>query len=298
MIIIPKRRPNIGCKYDGEIAVLHAEGKGSKLIARILNERHSINLVHNNVTYAYKRLGLAPHIGSSNGAIAKWGPSADQNTLEREVLEIKKTKRQQECAKYIGFKDLPLFTPSNCFKMRYRNEPEFRAYQIQRSAARKKAHPEENRECAKRWTKSDKGKASRSKPENRVIRILRKRVSSIISGRKGYSSTSVIRGIGCTRIELIAHLEKGFQIGMTWENYGDWHIDHIIPLASAKVASFDETVTNLSRLSHYTNLQPLWAADNMAKGARMPSLAPHPTPGQVTPWHAGERVTIIIATKA
>ena len=49
---------------------------------------------------------------------------------------------------------------------------------------------------------------------------------------------------------------------MNWENRGLWHIDHIIPLATAK------TEDEIIRLNHYTNLQPLWAIDNLKKGTR------------------------------
>jgi hypothetical protein len=70
--------------------------------------------------------------------------------------------------------------------------------------------------------------------------------------------------LGCTIVELRVHLEKQFQPGMTFENYGlnGWHIDHIIPLASAN------TQKEIESLCHYTNLQPLWAKDNIKKGSR------------------------------
>lgn len=59
------------------------------------------------------------------------------------------------------------------------------------------------------------------------------------------------------------HIERQFKKGMTWENYGnkdgDWHIDHIIPLSSAK------TEEELISLCHYTNLQPLFVFDNLSK---------------------------------
>lgn len=70
---------------------------------------------------------------------------------------------------------------------------------------------------------------------------------------------------GCTLEELKAHLEKQFLPGMTWNNHSrkGWHIDHIIPLDSA------QTVEEMIKLCRYTNLQPLWAKDNLSKGSKI-----------------------------
>jgi len=69
--------------------------------------------------------------------------------------------------------------------------------------------------------------------------------------------------LGCSYEEVREHLSKQFRDGMNWDNYGEWHIDHIIPLASA------ETEDEVIKLYHYTNLQPLWAKDNLSKGAKI-----------------------------
>ena len=66
--------------------------------------------------------------------------------------------------------------------------------------------------------------------------------------------------LGCNYELLKLHLESQFIDGMCWDNRGEWHIDHIIPLSSAK------TLEELIKLSHYTNLQPLWGVDNIKKG--------------------------------
>jgi len=63
--------------------------------------------------------------------------------------------------------------------------------------------------------------------------------------------------------DAVNHLEKLFTKGMTWENYGKWHIDHIVPLASAK--TIKETIS----LCSYKNLQPLWAIDNLLKSDKI-----------------------------
>ncbi len=80
--------------------------------------------------------------------------------------------------------------------------------------------------------------------------------------RKGEKrSTSIKYLIGCSKKELIQHLEKQFQPGMTWENYGKWHIDHIKPLSKFNIKNKKEVAMAM----HYTNLQPLWATENQKK---------------------------------
>jgi hypothetical protein len=88
---------------------------------------------------------------------------------------------------------------------------------------------------------------------------LRQRLCAAIrhKSKKG----SAVRDLGCTIEELKQHLESQFGPGMSWENYGKWHIDHIIPLSSFDLSKRDE----LLKACHYTNLQPLWAKDNIKK---------------------------------
>lgn len=96
----------------------------------------------------------------------------------------------------------------------------------------------------------------------KLARKLRKRITEILRIRfeikKRYKTEEIL---GCTLEELVSHLESQFTEGMTWENRGlkGWHIDHIIPISSAK------TEEEVYKLSHYTNLQPLWAKDNLEK---------------------------------
>ena len=69
---------------------------------------------------------------------------------------------------------------------------------------------------------------------------------------------------GCTITELLEHIERQFVDGMTWDNRGEWHVDHIKPCAM-----FDLTDPAQQReCFHFTNLQPLWARDNLAKGSK------------------------------
>ena len=74
--------------------------------------------------------------------------------------------------------------------------------------------------------------------------------------------TDTLTLLGCSWEEAKAHIESKFVEGMSWSNHGEWHIDHIIPIASAT------TIEEVAKLNHISNLQPLWALDNLRKGAR------------------------------
>lgn len=72
-------------------------------------------------------------------------------------------------------------------------------------------------------------------------------------------SKSTIKLLGCSVREFQDHIIGQFTHGMSIYNYGEWHIDHIVPLSSAK------SKRELEKLCHFTNLQPLWAIDNLRK---------------------------------
>lgn len=69
--------------------------------------------------------------------------------------------------------------------------------------------------------------------------------------------------VGYTGEQLITHIENLFKPGMTWENYGGWHLDHIKPRCSFVIESLDSP--GLKECWALSNLQPLWAAENLAK---------------------------------
>lgn len=86
-----------------------------------------------------------------------------------------------------------------------------------------------------------------------------------ISFRKnGYNKDSKTNKIlGCTYEKFKQHLEKQFTEGMSWDNQGEWHLDHIYPVSLAK------TEEEIIKLNHYSNFQPLWAEENIRKGNRL-----------------------------
>lgn len=75
---------------------------------------------------------------------------------------------------------------------------------------------------------------------------------------------------GYTLADLRAHLEPLLTDGMTWANYGEWHVDHVRPLASFNIT--DAECNDFKAAWALSNLQPLWAQDNLRKGARLPAV--------------------------
>lgn len=123
---------------------------------------------------------------------------------------------------------------------------------------------QENWDRAKQ-TQQAWGAEQQSKNVNyRLKRALRSRLNSALRGK--IKVGSAVSDVGCSIEQLKQWLENKFQPGMTWNNYGHkgWHVDHIKPLAAFDLTNEAE----LKQACHYTNLQPLWASDNLRKGAR------------------------------
>lgn len=94
-----------------------------------------------------------------------------------------------------------------------------------------------------------------------ILQNLRGRIRKAIKGSCKSGTTEDL--LGCSIEQARAHLESQFTEGMTWENYGlhGWHIDHIRPCSSYDLTSPEQQ----RECFHYTNMQPLWAVDNIKK---------------------------------
>ena len=134
----------------------------------------------------------------------------------------------------------------------------------------------------KKYFTSEKGKETRRirerKPENIIKKVQYRKTtitgqkllmwSNMRSRLKRWTTNLGSRDrmeeiVGCTKEQLRSHIEKQFKPGMTWENYEryGWHLDHIIPLSKFDPNNFDD----IKKANHYTNLQPLWAEENLKK---------------------------------
>jgi hypothetical protein len=109
----------------------------------------------------------------------------------------------------------------------------------------------------------EKIKIKNKDPWNKFKHNVRGRISKYLKTKNIRKDNTTFNIIGCTPEFLKEHLEKQFNNGMSWDNYGKWHIDHKIPLSSAK------TEEKIFELCHYTNLQPLWAEDNLKKSNKI-----------------------------
>lgn len=102
-------------------------------------------------------------------------------------------------------------------------------------------------------------------PQFAISSRLRARIRSALGNKKKKLHTVDL--LGCNVSEFMLHIQKQFKPGMNWNNRSLWHIDHILPCSS-----FDMTnETHVRQCFHFTNMQPLWASENMAKGSKLPA---------------------------
>jgi hypothetical protein len=94
----------------------------------------------------------------------------------------------------------------------------------------------------------------------RLSKSLRDRLYKAVT--RGTKTSSAIDIVGCSVAELKIHIENQFSDGMCWQNYGEWHIDHIRPCVSFDLTNIDQQMLCF----HFSNLRPLWGKDNRSKG--------------------------------
>ena len=144
-----------------------------------------------------------------------------------------------------------------------------------------KKYREENKDKIRQRNKKyfaenkDKLREGRSKrykkdPNFKLRMLISYRVREELKNNNTKKTSKSAELIGCTVQEAREHLEKQFKKGMAWDNHGfkGWHIDHIMPCSSFDLTDPEQQ----KKCFHYTNLQPLWAHENMSKGSKIPNM--------------------------
>jgi hypothetical protein len=159
-------------------------------------------------------------------------------------------------------------------KCKYRNSNEFRENKLERSRkwqasadgrkwdSDRKKKPEELEKRRKR----EKLKFD-SNPVLKAASRVRKKTCKILKTMRMSRSLSASKVLGIDIARFKSFIESQFANEMNWDNIGKWHIDHFIPMATAK------TTKDINRLSHYSNLRPMWAIDNLRKSDKIPSIS-------------------------
>ena len=146
---------------------------------------------------------------------------------------------------------------NNGWHKRYRNENKVIV------KFRKDRWKNENREHHNAYQRSYINERRKVDINFRLLKQMRSRMSNAL--KRNYKSAKTMELTGCTMEFLRAYLESKFEDGMSWDNYGVWHVDHIIACAN-----FDLSDPEQQRICfHYTNLQPMWGEQNLKKGARL-----------------------------
>lgn len=138
----------------------------------------------------------------------------------------------------------------------YRREYRRRDY-VKKKSKELASRPENRRKVAA---------AAREKRRTDPFTNVNARMSNAIGQaiRKNHKSWRSLVGYSC--LELMAHLEKQFLKGMSWENFGKWHIDHIVPKSSFTYEKSDDA--EFLECWSLSNLRPIWAKENLSKGAK------------------------------
>jgi len=132
-----------------------------------------------------------------------------------------------------------------------------------------KQYRAENKDKIKMWRKTESAMAAHrarqsnkyKTPEGKAEMAIRNMVYRILTGER---CGKAVRLVGYLPTDLAEKIESQFTDGMSWSNYGDWHIDHIVPVKFL----ISNGITCPSLVNSLSNLQPLWASENISKHAK------------------------------
>lgn len=129
-----------------------------------------------------------------------------------------------------------------------------------------------NKAYRKAWAEKNKDRLNkrlrdkrRAEPSFKILCNMRKRMSFLVRLYSSKKTTQTLDALGCTMDFFMKHLESQFKEGMSFDNYGQWHLDHIIPCNSFDLTKEED----VRKCFHYTNIQPLWAQENRVKSDKI-----------------------------
>ena len=196
--------------------------------------------------------------------------SCDTQLLKRKYCNtcfiIRRTKQQKE------YRARHKESMYSSWRHKYQNDEEFRQKCLEKQKNRSwesiRKIPiktkEEKRLSRNEYHRSYYKQYFKDDPSQKIAKIFRQRLWRVLKNRNVKIEMKIL--IGCTKEFLKQYLENRFKIGMSWDNYSmnGWHIDHIKPCCKFNLENLEE----LKKCFHYTNLQPLWAKENLSKGRK------------------------------
>lgn len=157
-------------------------------------------------------------------------------------------------------------------KYRYQNNKEKikaqnkanRLKNVIESKLRDKIYKQKTKAMRSEWSRKYRTIRYHSDLKFKLKSNLRCRVWAALQLKGATKSQKTLDLLGCSIEFLKKYLENQFKNGIGWNNYGEWHVDHRIPCDRFDLTKPEEQ----RKCFHYTNLQPLWATDNLKKGAK------------------------------